>query len=125
MPLHWVAAPDYLDDPEQQLKLALFPNGCAVRKAGLAALEQIERPWHPLHKPVQHPLLPGLVEIDGELVAFDGDDVAVAEFQVEDAVADREGRRGVGDGFGDEFALDDAAAHRFAAGAVAARIVSP
>lgn len=44
-PLHWVAAPDYLDDPEQRLKLALFPNGCAVRQAGLAALEQIERPW--------------------------------------------------------------------------------
>ena len=43
--LHWVAAPDYLDDPEQQLKLALFPNGCAVRQAGLSALEQIERPW--------------------------------------------------------------------------------
>jgi len=44
-PLHWVAAPDYLDDPEQRLKLALFPNGCAVRQAGLTALEQIERPW--------------------------------------------------------------------------------
>ncbi|WP_269385945.1 LysR substrate-binding domain-containing protein [Hoeflea alexandrii] len=44
-PLHWVAAPDYLDDPEQRLKPALFPNGCAVRQAGLAALEQLERPW--------------------------------------------------------------------------------
>ena len=43
--LHWVAAPDYLNDPERRLKLALFPNGCAVRKAGLEALEKIERPW--------------------------------------------------------------------------------
>ena len=44
-PLHWVAAPDYVDDPQQRLSLALFPNGCAVRHAGLQALEQIERPW--------------------------------------------------------------------------------
>ena len=43
--LHWVAAPDYVDDPDQGLSLALFPNGCAVRHAGLVALEQIERPW--------------------------------------------------------------------------------
>ena len=43
--LHWVAAPDYVDDPDQRLSLALFPNGCAVREAGLRALEQIERPW--------------------------------------------------------------------------------
>jgi len=45
---------------------------------------------NPLHEPVQHALLAGLVEIDGELVALDGDDVAVAEFQMKDAVADRE-----------------------------------
>ncbi|WP_417407932.1 LysR family transcriptional regulator [Hoeflea sp.] len=44
-PLHWVAGPDYVDDPLQRLSLALFPNGCAVRNAGLVALEQIERPW--------------------------------------------------------------------------------
>ena len=41
-----------------------------------------------LNKPVQHLLLAGLVEIDGELVAFDGRDVAVAEFLMEDSVAD-------------------------------------
>ena len=74
---------------------------------------------HPLHKPVQHPLLPGLVEIDGELVAFHGHHVAVAELHVEDAVACREVGGGVGDGFGDEFALYGAALDRFAAGAVA------
>jgi len=43
--LHWVAGPDYVDDPAQRLSLALFPHGCAVRHAGLAALEQIERSW--------------------------------------------------------------------------------
>ncbi|WP_340159928.1 LysR substrate-binding domain-containing protein [uncultured Hoeflea sp.] len=44
-PLHWVAGSDYVDDPAQPLALALFPNGCAVREAGLKALEQFERPW--------------------------------------------------------------------------------
>ena len=44
-PLHWVAAPDYVDDPERRLSLALFPNGCAVRRAGLQALQQIDRSW--------------------------------------------------------------------------------
>jgi DNA-binding transcriptional LysR family regulator len=44
-PLHWVAGPDYVDDPLQRLSLALFPNGCPVRNAGLVALQQIERPW--------------------------------------------------------------------------------
>ncbi|SOE17568.1 LysR family transcriptional regulator [Hoeflea halophila] len=43
--LHWVAGPDYVDDPAKGLSLALFPQGCAVRHAGLVALEQIERPW--------------------------------------------------------------------------------
>ena len=42
---------------------------------------------HPLHKAIHHPLLPGLVELDGEFVAVDGSDVAIAEFLVEDAVA--------------------------------------
>src|ERR1700750_1492543 len=60
---------------------------------------------HPLHKTIHHPLFAGLVEADGELVAVDGGDVAVAEFQVEDAVADAEGGRGAG-GFPDECAFD-------------------
>jgi hypothetical protein len=37
---------------------------------------------HPLHKTIHHPLLAGLVERDGEPVAVDGGDVAVAEFLV-------------------------------------------
>ena len=62
-------------------------------------------PSHPPHKAIHHPLLPRLVELDRQLVAVDGDDVAVAEFLVEDAVAGRKGRGGAG-GFGDEFAFD-------------------
>src|SRR5262249_40600878 len=62
---------------------------------------------HPLDKAIHHPLLPRLVELDGELVAVDGGDVAVAEFLVEDAVADRELGDGAG-GFGDELAFDGA-----------------
>src|SRR5690606_260972 len=45
---------------------------------------------HLLHEPVQHPFLAGLVEIDRQLVAFDAGHIAVAEFDVEDAVADCE-----------------------------------
>lgn len=74
---------------------------------------------HRSHKPVQHAFLAGLVEVDGQLVAFDGRDVAIAEFLVEDAVADAEGRGLVGDGFGDQFAVDGAALYAGAAGAVA------
>src|ERR1700736_5664070 len=46
---------------------------------------------HPLHEAIHHALLAGLVELDGELVAVDRGDVAVAELEVEHAVADREG----------------------------------
>jgi hypothetical protein len=43
--------------------------------------EQPKRvPSRPLHETIHHPLLPGLVELDRQLVAVDGDDVAVAEF---------------------------------------------
>jgi hypothetical protein len=60
---------------------------------------------HPLHETIHHALLAGAVELDRQLVAVDGGDVAVAEFLVEDAVAQREGRGGAG-GFGDQFAFD-------------------
>src|SRR5262249_39848100 len=68
-------------------------------------LGRARRRSHPLHETIDHPLLPRLVELDGELVAVDGGDVAVAEFLVEDAVADREVGDGAG-GFGDELAFD-------------------
>src|SRR5579871_5803510 len=60
---------------------------------------------HPLDEAVDHALLTRLVELDGELVAVDRGHVAVAELDVEDAVADRI----IGDGAGRssyELALD-------------------
>ncbi|WP_227268365.1 LysR substrate-binding domain-containing protein [Roseobacter weihaiensis] len=45
-PLHWVAAPGYVDDPGTPLSLVLFPSGCVCRDIALDALRQIERPWH-------------------------------------------------------------------------------
>src|SRR5262245_38551574 len=59
---------------------------------------------HPFHKTVDHLLLAGLLEGDGELVAIDLHDMAVAELLVEDAVIQREfGNRG---GFRHQLALD-------------------
>src|ERR1700744_4408468 len=55
---------------------------------------------HRLDKPVDHLLLAGLVEGDGELVAIDLDDMAVAKFLVEDALLERKLGRRAG-GFGD------------------------
>src|SRR6266849_4242030 len=63
------------------------------------------RESHPLHVFVEHPLLAGLVEVHDQLVAVDGGDVAVAEFLVEDAVADREGGDRAGR-LGDQLAFD-------------------
>src|SRR6185312_10092308 len=55
------------------------------------------------HEAVQHLFLAGTVEIDGEFVTLDRGDVAVAEFLVEDAVADAERGGRVGHGLGHEF----------------------
>lgn len=44
-PLHWVAAPDYVSDPEAPLTLVLFPVGCVCRDIALAALRRLERTW--------------------------------------------------------------------------------
>lgn len=70
------------------------------------------------HKPVQHSFLPGLVKVDRQLVALDRGHVSVAELHVEHPVAHAERRGCVGDGFGDQFALDGAALDGAAAGAV-------
>ena len=45
-PLHWVAAPGYVDDPGTPLSLVLFPTGCICREIALDALKGIDRPWH-------------------------------------------------------------------------------
>lgn len=44
-PLHWVAAPNYTDDPETALSLVLWPQDCASRIVALDALKQTERKW--------------------------------------------------------------------------------
>lgn len=45
-PLHWVASPTYVDDPNAPLSLVLFPSGCVCRDIALDALKRIDRPWH-------------------------------------------------------------------------------
>jgi len=45
-PLHWVSAPDYVDDSEKPLSLVLFPIGCVCRDIALDALKEIDRSWH-------------------------------------------------------------------------------
>src|SRR5690606_10270078 len=59
-------------------------------------------------KAFQHLLGAGFLEIDGQLVAFDIDHFAVAEFEVEDALAQRKAARLAAevDRAGHQFALD-------------------
>jgi DNA-binding transcriptional LysR family regulator len=45
-PLHWVASPNYVDDPKTPLSLVLFPSGCVCRDIALDALKKIDRSWH-------------------------------------------------------------------------------
>jgi DNA-binding transcriptional LysR family regulator len=45
-PLHWVASPDFMDDPDAPLSLVLFPTGCVCREIALDALQRIDRSWH-------------------------------------------------------------------------------
>lgn len=44
-PLHWVASPNYADDPETPLSLALWPTNCVSRELALDALKDIDRDW--------------------------------------------------------------------------------
>src|SRR5215467_13805392 len=82
----------------------------AARSIHDSALDRREhdhwsRELYPLHEMIHHLLLARLIERDGELVALDVDDVAVAEFLVEHAVADCVGRDGPSR-FRYQFALD-------------------
>src|SRR5579883_1177393 len=88
----------------------------------IAKAQNSARPWRrltrkagvsrPAHEAVHHPLLAGLVERDGELIALDPDHVAVAEFLVKHAIADRKGRDRPGR-FRHQLALDgERRAHR-------------
>lgn len=40
---------------------------------------------HPRHETIHHPLLPRLVEMDGQLVAVDPGDIAIADFPMKGA----------------------------------------
>ncbi len=44
-PLHWVASPGYINDPDASLSLALWPSNCVSREIALDALKQIDREW--------------------------------------------------------------------------------
>ena len=44
-PLHWVASPEYVDDPDEPLSMVLFPTGCVCRDIALSSLEHMERAW--------------------------------------------------------------------------------
>ncbi|WP_282605818.1 LysR substrate-binding domain-containing protein [Pelagibius sp. Alg239-R121] len=44
-PLHWVASPGYINDPDAVLSLALWPPNCVSREIALDALKQIDREW--------------------------------------------------------------------------------
>src|SRR5262249_9697872 len=72
---------------------------------------------HPLHKTIHHALLAGAVELNGQLVAVDRGDVAVAEFLMKDAVAEGKRRHRAGR-FGDQLAFDG---ERHALGLLAAQ----
>src|SRR5262249_22327429 len=74
-------------------------------RGGLRFAQPTLRADHPLHKTIHHALLAGAVELNGQLVAVDRRDVAVAEFLMEDSVAERKRRHRAGR-FGDQFAFD-------------------
>ncbi len=64
------------------------------------------KPSSLVEEAVHHPFLAGLVEIDGDLVAFDGGDRAGAELDVEHPVADGKLRCAVDHRLGNQLALD-------------------
>ena len=88
--------------------------------AALNLLLSTAKTSHPLHKTIHHALFAGAVERDRQLVAVDGGDVAVAEFLVEDAVAQREGGDRTGR-FRHQLAFDG---ERQAAGAAGAALLA-
>src|SRR6202011_4904790 len=71
-------------DAAQQADPAVAPRGSALsycdRIKGRPGM--VRRASQPLHKTVDHLLLAGFFEGDGELVAIDLHDIAVAEFLV-------------------------------------------
>ncbi|TQV69735.1 LysR substrate-binding domain-containing protein [Denitrobaculum tricleocarpae] len=44
-PLHWVASPGYINDPDDDLSLILWPPKCISREIALESLRQTDRKW--------------------------------------------------------------------------------
>ncbi len=64
-----------------------------IKRPGIKVYERENEgrgPSRRLHETVQNTFLAGAVEIDGQLVALDTGDIAIAEFEVKDPVADLE-----------------------------------
>src|SRR5882724_653010 len=59
----------------------------------MGGFEATTLPSRPYDEAVHHPFGAGLIEIDQQLVALNRDDPAIAEFLMEDALADGIGRR--------------------------------
>ncbi len=73
-PLHWVASPDFIDDHDQPLSLALFPSGCVCREIALDVLKRIDRRWHVAYSTRSIGLI--------EKALLDGSSVSVMEASV-------------------------------------------
>ena len=56
-PLHWVAAPEFIDNRDEPLSLVLFPSGCVCRDIALDALRCIRA--GPRHAPANENAAPG------------------------------------------------------------------
>src|SRR6185295_20014299 len=66
---------------------AHVPTGWPALRRAMTIVFQSKGSSRPGHEGVDHSFLARLVEVDAELVAFDGGDDAIAEFLVEDALA--------------------------------------
>src|SRR6267378_2578273 len=84
---------------------AVRPQPSLWRDIRVSPIDARLNPSRPLDETVDDLLLAGLLEGDGEFVAVDLDDMAVAELLVKHAIVQRELRHRAG-GFRDQFALD-------------------
>src|SRR5271165_834760 len=94
-------SPDNITAIAQQLSI-LSARQQFIPWGGILPLRS---PSRPLHEAVDNALLARPVEMDGELVAVNGGDIAVAEFLMKHALADDVVGDGAG-GLGDQLAFD-------------------
>src|SRR3974390_2960182 len=83
---------------------ALVCPGLRDRRKDVDGWVEPGQPSYPLHKTINYALFAGLVEADGQLVAVDRGDVAVAELLVKHALA-YDKACGRASRFGDQFAF--------------------